>query len=69
MAEYHDHGLTREELYANEKRRVNQEYDRKQEKKSWFTSRSSIEADRKVALDRVETSYFGERRGGGFAME
>lgn len=69
MAEYHDSGLTLQESYRIAKGRVNREFDQKQANKSFFTSRSSIEADRKVALNKVETDFYGERRGGGFAME
>lgn len=69
MAEYHDRGLALQENYRIAKGHVNREFDQKLANKSFFTSRSGIEADRKAALDKVETNFYGERRGGGFAME
>ncbi len=64
MAELHDTGLTREECYAMAKRQVNQKFDQQLANKGFFTSKRSIEEDRKKALQKTETDFFGERRGG-----
>lgn len=69
MAEWHDNGYTKEQNYANAKRQVNQKFDTKLSNKSFFTSKRSIEEDRKAALSEVESNYYGNQRGGGFAME
>lgn len=67
MAEYHDTGLTREEHYAIAKHQVNQKFDQQLANKGFFTSKRSIEEDRKKALRKTETDFFGERRGGCFS--
>lgn len=67
MAEWHDDGSTLQENYARAKHQVNQDFDKRLANKSFFTSKSSIEADRKSALSKVETDFYGERRGGCFS--
>lgn len=69
MSEFHDNGMTKQENYVIAKRWVNQEFDRQLEKKPFFVSKRSIQDARKTALDQVEACFYGNRAGGGFAME
>lgn len=65
MAEFHDSGLSKNEKYRIEVHQINSDYDKKIKEKSFFTSKTDIEAERKKSLKKVETDYFG-RSGGGF---
>ena len=69
MAEYHDTGATKQENYAREKNQINQNFDKEVKNKSIFTSKSSIEDDRKKALKKLDSDYYGDNRGGGFFSE
>lgn len=65
MAEFHDSGLSKNEKYRIEVHQINSDYDRKIKEKSFFTSKTDIEAERKKSLKKVESAYFG-RSGCGF---
>lgn len=64
MSEFHGE-ISKDELYRMEKLRINQEYDQKIQKKSWFDSKSDIERQRRKAIDDNKTRFYG-KAGGGF---
>lgn len=65
MSECHpEAGLSKEDYYRLAQNQVNAEFDQKLARKSIFTSKSSIEDERKQALNNVK-SRFGGNRGGG----
>lgn len=67
MSEYHEDGLTKPERYNIDRHQVNQEFDKKLENKSFFTSKKSIQEEREAALKKVHDDHWGSRGvGGGF---
>lgn len=66
MSEYHDTGLSKQEHYRISRNQVNSDFDKQLKTKSIFTSKSSIEAEREQALNKVQDQYYGGRSVGGF---
>lgn len=71
MAEFHEVmiGRSKSENYRDARKQVNHEYDNKLKNKSFFKSVSSIEAERQIALQKVEESFYGKRTRGGGMIE
>lgn len=70
MSEYQDSGLTKPERYSMSRNQVNQDFDKKIENKSFFTSKTSIQEEREIALKKVYDQYWGSgNRGGSFCTE
>jgi len=66
MSEFHpDSGLNKQDYYRIAKHQINSDFDKKSKKNSIFNSSSSVEEDRKDALKKLDTKFFG-RSGGGF---
>lgn len=64
MAEWHDDGLSKQERYAMEKRRIDQSYKNKMENRSFFVSKREIEDDHQIALRKLDSDFYGARTGG-----
>lgn len=62
MAEYVE-GLSKEDLYRISLNRVNSEFDKKLQKKSIFTSVSSIETERKQMLKKIDDDFYPKTGG------
>lgn len=58
MSEFHGE-ISKDELYRMEKLRINQEYDQKMLKKSWFDSKSEIERQRQNAINDNKARFYG----------
>lgn len=67
--EFHDTGLSKSDYYRMAVHEVNAEYDRKQEKRSFLSSKSSIEQDREKALKAVKDRFYSGGGGGGRMTE
>lgn len=62
---YPDAGLGKSDYHRISRHQANSDFDNKLKNKSFFTSSSSIENERKKALEKIDETYYG-RSGGGF---
>ena len=69
MAEFFEGGLTKDQKFNNELKKLNNNYDNKIQNKSIFTSEDRIENQRSQAIKELKTKYYGNRSGGGFTAE
>lgn len=62
MSEFHpDVGFNKDDYYRMAVRQTNKDFDKKLNKKSFFTNISTIEKERAEALSKLEKEYYGNK--------
>ncbi len=69
MESHPDCDWNNDDYYRNERHQVNKEFDKKLQDRSIFTSKKSIEEERKKALSKVHDDYYPSNGYGGHFLD